>query len=84
MRSILALIGNSGLSSRTPEGLLKLGKLGDKPMQDERYALFGNERRTRITLVLFAFLCVGILALVAGYLFFGLSFDPYSPGRFLW
>ncbi len=53
-------------------------------MQDERYALFGNERRTRITLVLFASLCVGILALVAGYLFFGLSFDPYSHGRFLW
>ena len=53
-------------------------------MQDERYALFGNERRTRITLVLFAFLCVGILVLGAGYLFFGLSFDPYSPGRFLW
>jgi type VI protein secretion system component VasF len=53
-------------------------------MQDERDALFGNERRTRIILLLLAFLCVGILALVAGYLFLGLSFDPYSPGRFHW
>jgi hypothetical protein len=64
--------------------LIKLAKLGDKPMQDERYALFGNARRTRITLLLLAFLCVGVLALVAGYLVFGLTFDPYSPGRFLW
>ena len=53
-------------------------------MQDERYALFGNERRTRIILLLLALLCVGILALVAGYLVFNVSFDPYSPGRFLW
>jgi hypothetical protein len=53
-------------------------------MQDERYALFGNERRTRITLLLLALLSVGVLALVTGYLFFNLSFDPYSPGRFLW
>jgi hypothetical protein len=53
-------------------------------MQDERYALFGNERRTRIILLLLALSSVGGLALVAGYLFFNLSFDPYSPGRFLW
>ena len=53
-------------------------------MQDEHYALFGTERRTRIILLLLGLLCVGILALVAGYLFFSLSFDPYSPGRFLW
>jgi hypothetical protein len=67
-------------------------------MQDERYneqepsgtlkvpqfSLFGNERRTRITLLLLALLNVGLLAFVAGYLFFKLSFDPYSPGRFLW
>jgi hypothetical protein len=64
--------------------LIKLGELGDKPMQDERDALFGSERRTRIILLLLGLLCMGILALVAGYLFFSLSFDPYSPGRFLW
>jgi hypothetical protein len=64
--------------------LIKLGKIRDKPMQDERDALFGNERRTRIILLLVSLLCVGSLALLAGYLFFGLSFDPYSPGRFLW
>jgi hypothetical protein len=67
-------------------------------MQDERYdeqehsgtlkvrqfSLFGNERRTRIILLVLALLIVGLLAFVAGYLFFNLSFDPYSPGRFLW
>jgi Tfp pilus assembly protein PilN len=53
-------------------------------MPDERDALFGNERRTRIILLLLGLLCVGILVLVAGYLILGLSFDPYSPGRFLW
>ncbi|QRM35634.1 hypothetical protein [Microvirga sp. VF16] len=66
-------------------------------MKDERYDeqeqreklkvtqfnLFGNERRTRITLLLLALLNVGILALVAGYLF-NLSWDPYSPARHLW
>jgi hypothetical protein len=65
-------------------------------MQDERYdeqeqsgtlkvpqfSLFGNERRTRV--ILLALLNVGMLALAAGYLVFNLSFDPYSPGRFLW
>jgi hypothetical protein len=67
-------------------------------MKDERYdeqepsvtlkathfSLFGNERRTRVILLMFALLNLGILGLVAGYLFFNLSFDPYSPGRFLW
>jgi hypothetical protein len=46
--------------------------------------LFGSERRTRVILLVLALLNVGILALVAGYLVFNLSFDPYSPGRFLW
>ncbi len=53
-------------------------------MPDEHDALFSNERRTRIILLLLALLCVGILTLVVGYLFFNLSFDPYSNGRFLW
>jgi hypothetical protein len=49
-----------------------------------QFSLFGNERRTRITLLVLALLIVGLLAFVAGYLVFNLSFDPYSPGRFLW
>ena len=49
-----------------------------------QFSLFGNERRTRIILLVLALLIVGLLALVAGYLVFNLSFDPYSPGRFLW
>jgi hypothetical protein len=67
-------------------------------MQDERhdeqepsetlkvppFSLFGNESRIRIILLVLALLIVGILALAAGYLFFNLSFDPYSRGRFLW
>ncbi len=53
-------------------------------MPDEHDALFGNVRRTRIILLLLALLCVGVLALLAGYLFFNLFFEPYSPGRFLW
>ena len=67
-------------------------------MQDERhneqvhsetlkvpqFSLFGNERRTRVILLVLALLNVGMLALAAGYLVFNLSFDPYSPGRFLW
>jgi hypothetical protein len=81
---LIVPIENCGLSSRVLVRLIKPGKLGDNPMQDERYSLFGNARRTRVTLLLLAFLCVGILALVAGYLFLGLSFDPYNSGRFLW
>jgi hypothetical protein len=67
-------------------------------MQDERYdeqeqsgtlkvpqfSLFANERRTRVILLVLALMNVGMLALAAGYLVFNLSFDPYSPGRFLW
>jgi hypothetical protein len=49
-----------------------------------QFSLFGNERRTRIILLVLALLIVGLLALAAGYLFFNVSFDPYSPGRFLW
>lgn len=49
-----------------------------------RFSLFGNERRTRIILLVLAILNASMLALTAGYLFFNLSFDPYSPGRFLW
>jgi hypothetical protein len=49
-----------------------------------QFSLFGNERRTRIILLVLALLIVGLLAFVAGYLVFNLSFDPYSPGRFLW
>jgi hypothetical protein len=49
-----------------------------------QFSLFGNERRTRIILLMLALLNVGILALAAGYLFFNVSFDPYSLGRFLW
>jgi hypothetical protein len=49
-----------------------------------QFSLFGNERRTRIILLVLALLIVDLLAFVAGYLVFNLSFDPYSPGRFLW
>ena len=84
MHYIPSIVGNSGLSSLAPARLIKLGKLGDEPMPDEHDALFGNERRTRIILLLLALLCVGVLALLAGYLFFNLFFEPYSPGRFLW
>jgi hypothetical protein len=49
-----------------------------------QFSLFGNERRTRIILLVLALLIVGLLALAAGYLFFNVSFDPHSPGRFLW
>jgi hypothetical protein len=49
-----------------------------------QFSLFGNERKTRIILLVLGLLIVGLLALAAGYLVFNLSFDPYSPGRFLW
>ncbi|MBO1906820.1 hypothetical protein J4G37_18150 [Microvirga sp. 3-52] len=49
-----------------------------------QFRLFGNERRTRIILLALALLNVGLLASAVGYLFFNVSFDPYSPGRFLW
>jgi hypothetical protein len=48
-----------------------------------QFSLFGHERRTRAILLLLALLNVGILALVAVYLF-NLTWDPYSPARFLW
>lgn len=48
-----------------------------------QFSLFGFERRTRIILLAFALLNIGLLALVVGYLF-TLSWDPYSPARFLW
>jgi hypothetical protein len=48
-----------------------------------QFSLFGHERRTRAVLLLLALLNVGILALVTVYLF-NLTWDPYSPARFLW
>lgn len=54
-----------------------------RTLEVAQFSLFGHERRTRIILLALALLNVGILALVAGYLF-NLSWDPYSPARFLW
>jgi hypothetical protein len=61
-------------NEQEPSGTLKV----------PQFSLFGNERRTGVILLVLALMNVGMLALAAGYLVFNLSFDPYSPGRFLW
>ena len=59
------------------------GQEKSKALDVAQFSLFGHERRTRIILLALALLNVGILALVAGYLF-NSTWDPYSPARFLW
>ncbi|MEE1611107.1 hypothetical protein [Microvirga sp. CF3016] len=54
-----------------------------RTLEVAQFSLFGFERRTRIILLAFALVNIGLLALVVGYLF-TLSWDPYSPARFLW